>query len=349
MGIINRNPDYFFSSLKLLHILGLHRTIFRKDFVMPKLIRVLFLFLMLPELSSYAGDLPADGTGAEAKASSKIIGGTESKTGDWPWMVALLKSNDSSNYSAHFCGGSLIAPRWVLTAAHCVVDSYGRRMYSPSELNVLTGANDLSTGEGQRVGVKRIIVHPEYDSSNHSNDIALIELRTSVNTETLPIYDGEDDLEGLDAIAIGWGNTSSDGNSYPYKLRQVTLPIVSNFVCNESYQALGTSISDCMMCAGYAEGGRDTCDGDSGGPLVISEDSEWKLAGVTSWGEGCAQPGYYGVYSRISKLKSFVASYVTTSSQDQDENRPETGHGGRKPWQIHRFGDIYDRFFLRFH
>lgn len=265
------------------------------------------------------------------KISSRIVGGTEADPADWPWMVALVYSGTSSNYYAQFCGASLISSKWVVTAAHCLTDDSGNQSVFPSDLEVLTGAHNLTTGEGERIPVKRIIIHPSYDASNYNNDIALIELYRSSSAETLPLYDGTGDLSGYEALAIGWGNTSpvSGVEDYPDSRMQVTLPVVTNTQCNSVY---GGSITDSMMCAGFLSGGKDSCQGDSGGPLIINRNSRWELAGVTSWGEGCAQPGYYGVYARISALKSFIDSYVgseckilPTSFSLNISNLPATG------------------------
>ncbi len=241
---------------------------------------------------------------ASRAASPRIVGGTEADPSSWPWMVALVYSGTPSNYSAQFCGGSLIDPKWVVTAAHCILDDYGNQVVFPEDLEVLAGAHDLATGEGERIPVKRIIIHPSFIPFTYDNDIALIELERSASVETIPLYEGSEDLSGFDAVTIGWGNTSPSGmESYPEKRMQVTLPVVTNTQCNVSY---GGTISDSMMCAGYLEGGKDSCQGDSGGPLVVNINSRWELAGVTSWGEGCARPGYYGVYARISAFRSFI-------------------------------------------
>lgn len=260
---------------------------------------------------------------AESKISPRIVGGTESSSTDWPWMVALVYSNDSSNFSGQFCGASLISSKWVVTAAHCLVDEIGFQSVYESDLKVLVGAHDLSTGEGQRIGVKRIIIHPNYDPGSYNNDIALLELEQPSSAETLPLYEGSADLAGFEAIAIGWGNTSSvPGQSdYPAKRRQVTLPVVTNTQCNSVY---GGTITDNMMCAGFLTGGKDTCQGDSGGPLVISRNSRWELAGVTSWGEGCAEEGYYGVYARISSHKWFVDYYVNSGAEQSCRIVPQS-------------------------
>lgn len=245
------------------------------------------------------------------KQSSRIVGGTEADRSEWPWVVALVKSNTSSNYYGQFCGGSLVSPKWVVTAAHCIVDDDGSQSVYPSDLQILVGAHDLKSGEGERVNVRRIVVHPSYSPGAYNNDIALIELEKNVSVETLPLYDGSEDLSGYDAIAIGWGSTSGIEGQYEYPgiRNQVTLPIVTNTECNAAY---GGFITDSMVCAGYIQGGKDACYGDSGGPLVINRNSRWELAGVTSWGSGCAKPGYYGVFASISKFKPFVDYYLNS-------------------------------------
>lgn len=259
----------------------------------------------------------------ESKISPKIVGGIETNATDWPWMVALVYSSDSSNYYGQFCGGSLIGSKWVVTAAHCLVDDFGNPSISTSGLQVLVGAHDLSTGEGERINVKRIIIHPQYESGTYNNDIALLELERSTSVETLPLYDGDSNLSGYDAVAIGWGNMSgvSGQTDYPNALRQVTLPVVTNTQCNSVY---GGTITDSMMCAGFFSGGKDSCQGDSGGPLIINRNSRWELVGVTSWGEGCAEPGYYGVYSRVSALKSFIDYYINSSVNSSCQIAPKS-------------------------
>lgn len=223
----------------------------------------------------------------------KIINGEKALSGAWPWMVSLVNGPD--NYQNTFCGGVLIDAGWVLTTAHCVMDP-------PFE--ILTGVTSLLK-KGRRIGVKRIYVHPEYFNSKHEKtpDIALIELESDVSLEPIDLYEGNESLEGETATVIGWGALASNGTQYPLDLMQANIPIVSNGECNAAYDGIITGYE---LCAGYPQGGTDTCSGDSGGPIMILEGNTWKLVGVTAWGNGCAQPGQYGVYTRISALRDWI-------------------------------------------
>lgn len=243
------------------------------------------------------------------RAKPKIVGGVEAKKTDWPWVAGILYSGVASNYSAQFCGASVIHQNWVVTAAHCVDRKYGSRNLEPQDIKILVGGHNLAEGDGRRIAVKRIIVHPSYNAARYINDIALIELEESAGVETLPLFEGSDDLAGENAVAIGWGSMSSDRNrpSYPDTRQQVTLPVAEQSLCNATY---GSLVRDTMICAGVPEGGKDACQGDSGGPLVVYDESNWKLAGVTSWGVGCAQPGKFGVYTRASSYIDFIRDYV---------------------------------------
>ncbi len=229
---------------------------------------------------------------------TKIVSGDTSDPASWEWMVALLDADASSNVDGHFCGASLIRPNWVITAAHCLED------VTADEIVVLLGAHDLKTDTGERINVKQIISHPYYNRDTMDNDIALLELEKSAADEfaTVSLWD-KDINDGTEATILGWGNISSTGEEYPEKLQQVSVPVVSNSNCNIPYN---NEITENMLCAGLKEGGKDSCQGDSGGPLVISSGNKWHLAGVVSWGEGCAGKDYYGVYARISRFIDFL-------------------------------------------
>jgi secreted trypsin-like serine protease len=272
--------------------------------------RQLTIYAILLILILTAGVAGASGP-LSSRTSLRIVGGTEAEPGDWPWMTALIDSSDSSPYSGFICGGSLIHPRWVVTAAHCVNNDWIFMEWEsdPEDIDVLIGAHDLTKDEGQRIKIKRIITHPEYNSSTHDSDIALLELEEDALYSPLALVSENTALDGKDAVSMGWGLTDPYGDESPEKLRQVSLPIVSNARCRESYG--DEKITDNMVCAGYSQGGRDTCQGDSGGPLIVQEGNIWELAGVVSWGNGCAKPGYYGVYTRVSGLLEFIYEYVS--------------------------------------
>lgn len=279
----------------------------------------LLILIFLPVLKAWSEE--EKNFNSNGKATPRIVGGTESIITDWPWMAGVLYSDRTSNYDAQFCGASVIDKSWVLTAAHCIKEGSSAEL-QPQDIEVLVGAHDLKSNEGKRIKVKRIIMHPDYTPQTYNNDIALIELETPTDTETLPLYESGGDLAGITATAIGWGYTRPDDSfSAPSKRQQVNLPIVTNEECNAAFYE---EITGTMMCAGYLTGGKDTCNGDSGGPLVINQNSKWLLAGVTSWGEGCAKPGYYGVYARVSEFKSFIRKYVPDAvPEPEPEPKPK--------------------------
>ena len=243
-----------------------------------------------------------------------IIGGSEADPSDWPWMAALVESN--LYYYDSVCGGSLVAPQWIITAAHCVQDFNGNTI-KPSEIDVVLGVHDLSKDTGERIKVKRIIVHPTY-AVEDDPDIALLELEDSVSIDPVSLYTGNDSLAGVMATVLGWGTTATD--NYSDTLQEVEMPVVSNEVCNLAFSEVEIPITEYMLCAGYNEGGKDSCQGDSGGPLVVQVDGQWKLAGIVSFGPpgDCAQPGFYGVYTRISSVIDFIDDYIGI-------NTPSTG------------------------
>ncbi len=245
----------------------------------------------------------------------RIVGGVESEVNAWPWMTALVHANLSTD-TGRFCSGSLIHPRWVLTAAHCL-EEFDEDMahdgyIAPDEIHAVVGIHNLSTNSGERIKVKRIVPHPDF-AEKRVPDIALIELEAPSSKMAIPVYSGTSSLEGIMGTVIGWGAASN-------ALNQVDVPIVSNTECSETMsQTAGYyyEITRLEMCAGYKQGGKDSCDGDSGGPLMVqSSQSSWLLAGVVSWGEGCAEPGYYGVYTRISAVIGFINQYVTPKVSD---------------------------------
>ena len=259
--------------------------------------------IALAFLSSLAGVPSAQA----APIESFIVGGIEATRGEYPFMVSLQRTSGSRP----FCGGSLIADRWVLTAAHCVRSSSGQG------IRVRIGHHHVRDTEGtESLPIERVIVHPQYDSSTTDWDFALLKLTTP--SRFAPVALQEREVEIPDTVdssplstVIGFGATSEGGPQSDVLLK-VEKPLVSRARCAEAYGA--DEITEQMLCAGLDEGGKDSCQGDSGGPLVLSVvDSRGArpvLTGVVSWGLGCARPGKFGVYSKVSAAYGWITQQI---------------------------------------
>lgn len=232
---------------------------------------------------------------ADVKFGQQIVGGVQTEKGELPFQVSLQSSG------SHFCGGSLIKPNWVLTAAHCVQGS--------SSMKIVVGMHDQKDKTGtETFTAKRIIAHPQFNRSTLDYDYALIQLSGDSKFRTIDLNRVEIDIAAtpMNVWTSGWGTTSEGSYALPNILNKVEIPLVTKEDCNAS-TAYGGDITDRMICAGLKAGGKDSCQGDSGGPLFVQQTGgDFTLIGIVSWGEGCARPNKFGVYSKVNVMTTWI-------------------------------------------
>ncbi|MGW1544768.1 S1 family peptidase [Streptomyces sp. NPDC002309] len=234
---------------------------------------------------------------AAVAAPQPIVGGTTTTTTAYPFMMQITDASQNQ-----FCGGTLVSPTKVVTAAHCMVGE------TTGSVRVVGGRTYRNGTNGTVSRVSRIWIHPSYSDVTTGDDVAVLTLSTSMPYTTAPYVSSSQTsvyAAGTTARIVGWGTTSQNGGS-SNQLRTATVPTVSDAGCRASYGS--DFVASDMVCAGYTSGGVDTCQGDSGGPLLIGG----VLAGVTSWGEGCAQAGFPGVYTRLTTFSSLVTAQVNS-------------------------------------
>ncbi len=231
--------------------------------------------------------------------SPTIVGGNDAEPGVWPAAVAISAAGSTDARSDHICGGTLIDEEWVLTAAHCVMD------YQVTDITIVAGRHDLLDSDGQELAATRIIYHSDYETAAPQHDIALIKLTKSVAYTPTLLAKPENSiaLDNGEVTVVGWG--SRGNGEFSTTLQQVTVPVVANDVCNQR-KSYGGRVADNMICAGSQDGGKDACYGDSGGPLFLETDDGWEQVGIVSWGQGCALPYKYGVYTRVSSYTDWI-------------------------------------------
>ncbi|CAL1684473.1 unnamed protein product [Lasius platythorax] len=249
----------------------------------------------------------------------RIVGGEPASLGAWPWLTALGYRNPrDSNVPRWLCGGALISTRHVLTAGHCV---YGRDDLYKVRIGDLDLNNDNDGATPFEDFIERKVVHPNYNPTTHTNDVAVLKttrdvpFTSMIHPICLPVddYNRYRNLENTYPFIAGWGSVYFRGPTSS-RLLQTQIPVRTEQECKTAFQNFkGNVIDSRVLCAGYARGGKDSCQGDSGGPMMSPNPRDYKVyyvVGVVSYGFRCAEPGFPGVYTKVTAFLDFITSQL---------------------------------------
>ncbi|MEO1265615.1 MAG: serine protease, partial [Pseudomonadota bacterium] len=251
--------------------------------------------------------------------AKRIINGEDARRGAIPWQAALISASQPgdtrSRWQRQFCGGAFITRNIVLTAAHCVTNMFG----NADGFRVGHGDRDLNSGGMREYEVTDIVMHPRYRAQNADYDFAILKVSGRVPaSDTIDILTpAENRRVTVDDVAVvsGWGTTNEQTGETAQRLQRLEVLIKSRSDCNDADSYNG-AITSRMLCAGFGQGGKDSCFGDSGGPLTVQVNGRARLAGVVSWGgDGtgggmCAVANKYGVYGRIIAVRQWVRDTI---------------------------------------
>jgi trypsin len=288
---------------------------------------------------------------ALAERPPRIVGGNTTTISQHPWQAGLLigegPAPGDTDLDRFFCGGSLITPRLVLTAGHCVFDTdpepaEANTRLDADDADVIVGRTRVTDAAPAEIDIAEVRLHGGFDPETFENDVGYLRLAApapvaSPSIETIRLA-GSDDrslwLPGAQTVVTGWGVTSEDGPlSNP--LKEAVVPTLPSQTCASPNVYGAEFVTAIMTCAGFLEGGTDSCQGDSGGPLTTPGAGARRLVGVVSFGNGCARPGFPGVYARVGcpPLRSHVVSTVESMTSETvpvsgtaacDDTSPET-------------------------
>ncbi|XP_035211335.1 trypsin-2-like [Stegodyphus dumicola] len=279
--------------------------------------RIIFFGLscLLSVVSSESANFERCGIGPVL--TSRIVGGNETEPNKWPWQASLMLTHPQYGKVGHWCGAVIIHKQWVMTAAHCILNPLFS-LPQPVFWKVRVGEHNLKLTEGpeKTIQVSEVHFHPWYHA--YDKDIALLKLEKELEfndyVRAICLPDEDAGYLGMRCVATGWGKIDFDKRGSNV-LREVEIQVLDNMVChNAYYPTYKIPIKGWHLCAGVLEGGKGTCQGDSGGPLQCLVNGQYYVAGITSFGSGCAKEGFPDIYTNTAYFADWVKEIMSRPS-----------------------------------